>query len=288
MCLTWQVAMIKLQPQFQDSKVQYFSVVLLVLFLALCLMPIHCFYFRGRIQLAKTLWNILISPFGKVRFRHFFLADVITSMTGPLQHLMYIACFYKDRHFVTGDPINLKDECQTGYVVYWIFAFLPYWWRLAQCLNKFHETEQKVHLINAGKYFSCLVSPAVLLFLINNPSSTGLKYEANPVFWVYFACHIVQTTYCFIWDIYMDWGLLRQNEAGAKNRWLRAKINFAPGFYYWAIFSDFVLRYIYLLFLFSLGDPESFFNKIQTMFAVSTFAEGIRRAQWALLRVENE
>ena len=60
----------------------------------------------------------------------------------------------------------------------------------------------------------------------------------------------------------MDWGLLRQNKPGSKNRWLRAKINFAPSFYYWAMFSDFVLRYIYLLFLFSLGNPNSFFNKI--------------------------
>lgn len=59
-------------------------------------------------------------------------------------------------------------------------------------------------------------------------------------------------------------------------------------FYYWAIFSDFILRYVYLLFLFSLGTSDSFFNQIDAMFAISTFAEGFRRAQWALLRVENE
>ena len=84
MCLTWQIAMVKLAAEFDDSDVQVFSIILLVLFLGLCLMPIHCFYLKGRIQLAKTLWNILISPFGKVRFRHFFLADIITSMTSPL------------------------------------------------------------------------------------------------------------------------------------------------------------------------------------------------------------
>lgn len=83
-CLTWQVAMIKLAPEFHDSHIQYFSIILMVGFLALCLMPVHCFYLKGRVQLAKTLWHIIISPFGKVRFRHFFLADVITSMTGPI------------------------------------------------------------------------------------------------------------------------------------------------------------------------------------------------------------
>lgn len=76
--------MVKLAPEFNDSHVQYFSIILLVIFLAFCIMPVHCFYMKARVVLAKTLWNILISPFGKVRFRHFFLADVITSMTGPL------------------------------------------------------------------------------------------------------------------------------------------------------------------------------------------------------------
>ena len=99
LCLTWQIAMIKLSPEFHSSHTQYFSIGLLVFFVAICIMPIHCFYFRGRVQIAKTLYNIIIAPFGKVRFRHFFLADVITSMTGPLQHLMIIACYYKDDHF---------------------------------------------------------------------------------------------------------------------------------------------------------------------------------------------
>ena len=51
----------------------------------------------------------------------------------------------------------------------------------------------------------------------------------------------------------MDWGLLRQNESGSNNRFLREKMNYPPIFYYWAIFSDFILRYIYLVFLFNYG-----------------------------------
>ena len=103
----------------------------------------------------------------------------------------------------------MQGECPTAYGFYWTIGFLPYWWRFAQCLNKYHETEQKVHLVNAGKYFSCLLSPAVLIFVISSDEDKGLKYEMNPLFWVYFACHFVQTTYCFVWDIYMDWGLFR-------------------------------------------------------------------------------
>ena len=138
MCLTWQVAMVKLDSEFNETKVQYFSIGLLILFLGICLFPFHCFYLRGRIQLARTLGNILIAPFGKVRFRHFFLADIITSMTGPLQHTMYVVCYYKDKHFITSKKIHLEDECSTAYTFFWIIAFLPYWWRFAQCLKKYY------------------------------------------------------------------------------------------------------------------------------------------------------
>lgn len=141
-------------------------------------MPVHCFYFRGRVQLAKTLWHIIISPFGKVRFRHFFLADILTSMTGPLQHMFIVACYYSEGSFETGDIVNIGQECTVDNKFYWAFAFLPYWWRFAQCLNKYHETKRKVHLINAGKYFTSIVSPAILIFVAksNSPEYDGLKY----------------------------------------------------------------------------------------------------------------
>ena len=254
--------MVKLNPQFNDSTVQYFSITLFAIFLLLCIMPIHCFYLRARKQVAKSLWETLISPFGRVKFRDFFLADIITSMTGPIQHMFIIACYYKEGHFKTGLPVKIQDECQVANGFFWVFAFLPYWWRFAQCLNKYKNTKMKVHLINGGKYFSCLVSPAVLMFLVKSDSRTGLKFKDNNMFWLYFVCKFVQTTYCFIWDIYMDWGLLRQNKPGSNNRFLREKMNFPPVFYYWAIFSDFILRYIYLVFLFNYGNPDSFFNSL--------------------------
>ena len=97
-------------------------------------------------------------------------------MTGSLQHLMIIACYYKAKHFSTGKPVKIADECVVANGFYWAFHFLPYWWRFAQCINKYHETELTNHLINAGKYFSCLVSPTVLYFLTASESKTGLKY----------------------------------------------------------------------------------------------------------------
>lgn len=45
-------------------------------------------------ELLRVLCNIVIAPFGKVRFKHFFLADIITSFVSPLRDLGYVGCFF--------------------------------------------------------------------------------------------------------------------------------------------------------------------------------------------------
>jgi hypothetical protein len=60
----------------------------------MCILPFHVFYLRARIDLAITLWHILISPFGVVKFKDFFLADIITSFVVPLKDLGNIGCFF--------------------------------------------------------------------------------------------------------------------------------------------------------------------------------------------------
>ena len=133
--------------------------------------------------------------------------------------------------------------------------------------------------------------PGFLGYWISSPTRSeyvGLKDEADTAFWLYIAANIIKTIYSFIWDIYMDWGLCRSNKRGDENRYLRPKINYHPCFYYWAIFSDFILRFIWILFLFRLGEKDSSFNNLDIMFCLSIYSEGFRRAQWALLRVENE
>ena len=85
----------------------------------------------------------------------------------------------------------------------------------------------------------------------------------------------------------MDWGLFRKNEPG-PNRFLREKLNYSPWFYYWSIVTDFILRYIFFINFFYYKDPSSLFIELQTMTIIMVSCEAFRRAQWSLLRVENE
>ena len=207
----------------------YFTFALVIFFALLCCMPIHAMYFKGRIELVKTIWNILISPFGQVRFRHFFFADIITSMTACLETTATVGCFMAQGNFKTNKPVeDLKEECIKLYGWKIIVSFLPYWWRFAQCLHKYHDTKLCFpHLVNAGKYSTSLMVAFASIWLIKSDDPEDLtKKKVDNAFWFYLAIKIIQSTYCYIWDIVMDWGLLRQNTPGHPNRFLRDKLNY--------------------------------------------------------------
>ena len=192
--------------------------------------------------------------------------------------MFYIECYYAEQDYITGHKPVLRGECSTAYGFYLAFGILPFWFRFAQCLNKYRATEAKVHLINAGKYFLSILPGVLVIWVHSAAQFSGLRYEPDTIFWTYFAVSMIKTIYCFIWDIYMDWGLCRSNKRGDPHRFLRAKINYAPCFYYWAIISDFILRFVFIVFLINVGQPDSSFNRLDAMFALQTFAEGFRRA----------
>ena len=73
----------------------------------MCLLPFHVFYLRSRLELVKVLFQIVISPFGVVKFKHFFLADIITSMVQPLRDLGAIVAL-----FVTGVWLDLTSNAK--------------------------------------------------------------------------------------------------------------------------------------------------------------------------------
>lgn len=111
-CLAWTVGMIKIDI-IQPESLQIFTISLLVLFVLLCFNPFHCCYQRGRKAAGNSLIQILLSPFGLVRFRHFFLADVLTSIITPLCMLGTIECFYfgQNQDWRIPATVNLSAEC---------------------------------------------------------------------------------------------------------------------------------------------------------------------------------
>lgn len=141
----------------------------------------------------------------------------------------------------------------------------------------------KVHLVNAGKYFSKLIPPLIAA-LIN----TSTKVNSDQ-FWLYCLFQTIATLYCTVWDYYMDWGLFRCFDD--KNYLLRKQIKYPARFYYVAMVTNFLLRFWWVINIWNFSYETKIGRQIRDLeFLVflSIMAEAIRRTQWALIRVENE
>jgi len=79
-----QVFISKLAYIFEDPAA-WGALVLIIVFIVLCCLPFLVFYLRSRAELLKTLWHIVIAPFRPVKFKDFFLADILTSMVPTLR-----------------------------------------------------------------------------------------------------------------------------------------------------------------------------------------------------------
>ena len=160
-----------------------------------------------------------------------------------------------------------------------IIAFLPFWFRLAQCFRRYYETKLPANLKNAGKYFtSILVQTAAIFF-------TLYANESPAAFYSFVAINIISTFYSYYWDLYMDWGLLRSMEKGKK--FLRPKMLYPVWFYYYAAFSNLAMRLMWIIPLFNSSYQDWFIDS-QTNIIILSVVEGLRRAQWSLIRIENE
>ena len=94
-------------------------------------------------------------------------------------------------------------------------------------------------MYNAGKYFTGILAVLAHVWVT--------KFEFDAVFFVWLAVKFVSTVYSLVWDFRMDWGILRTKQRGRYG--LRDKLTYPIWFYYWAAMTNFLLRFVWLLFL---------------------------------------
>ena len=257
-----------------------FSIIAFSFFTLICIFPLDFFYRFARWEVLKVLLNILISPFGVVRFKHFFLADILTSFTVPLKDLGFIFCFYtKGLWLDSSYPFNDDQTCPGLDNYCHIIVFIPFWFRFAQCLRRYYDNpDLKPQLVNAGKYLASISSLALNFARAKHHSNDSILYS-------YLAVSIFSTMYSYGWDLYMDWGLLRSAQKGKVL--LRPKILYPPCLYYFAMLINLALRLLWILPLMPFSQFDNIKN-IQVVVLIQALGEAFRRTMWALIRIENE
>jgi len=259
-CAVGHLLMVRLSWVFHH-KVAYFPLICFLVFLIVFVNPFHIFYRKMRLEIFKTLCMIAAAPFGPVRFRHFFLADVLTSMVKPIQDLSFIGCFFFSTAWVESE----EPICAPTQTINFALAFVPYWFRFAQCLRKFHDTSLKLHLLNALKYFSCILVQLANIY----------KEEDDTSFALFTTIYFLSTLYCCFWDFYFDWGLMR---TVAPGKWgLRDKLLYPRFIYYYAMVTNLGLRFLWIFSLTPKNNFSHWFNDFGVMIFILSIAEAYRR-----------
>jgi hypothetical protein len=88
-----QVILCKLENIF-NRPAAYGALLVFIVFIILCFLPMHVFYMKSRLELLKTLGHIVIAPFGPVKFKDFFLADILTSMVPTIRDFITSLFFF--------------------------------------------------------------------------------------------------------------------------------------------------------------------------------------------------
>lgn len=236
--------------------------------------PLPVQHRSSRVWLIKLFARLLVSGFTRVEFSDFWMGDQICSLNFSLTNLYLIGCVYR-----SGFGPNWNQQCgaqsqHRGHLAARIIlSMLPFFCRFVQSLRRWYDSRSKTHLINAGKYTTGMFMYALYY---------TWRYKGNKgSFVVYILAAVTYNLYACIWDYLTDWSLLRPR---AKYPLLRNEVLCADhvSLYYFAIISNFLIRFSWIMYLPSRGLPFDVRSFILAML------EMLRRWQWNFLRLENE
>ena len=263
------------------NQVAYWHpIVLWICFLLYLFNPFKILNFEFRFWLLKCLLRMLAAPFTVVRFSDFFIADQLTSLGDVLFELQFIACIYP----ATSQFGLMRQFCDSTKSIGLPFLnYIPYHCRLMQCLRKYYDTRNRMHLINATKYATnCLV--IILAFVDKLTNTDHASWTIMRTIWL--IVNIPCTCLKLYWDLRIDMGLLEFKNV--KYKGLRSKLLFHPIYYYMAMIGNIVLRWMWLPFVFIKSFVKIELNTLEWMLYMFVTFELLRRFIWNIFRIEHE
>jgi hypothetical protein len=252
--------------QFKD-KIYIVTVILLCVMISFYFWP-----FRSLIHKMRICFMILLTksifPLGKngVKFRDFMFADVLTSFSLSFTNLTVAICLI---YCETCRNEFVQLRCHYNIAIP-IISSIPYIFRFIQCINKiYYRSGYRIQIINALKYFT-------LLAYINIGYLYSLRILPKTIF---IGVAAYSSLFALCYDLLVDWNLLHVK---SSNFLLRNRIKFPKWFYYYAIVTNTFIRFLWFMNVIILPFPRDYI-----MLTVNCL-EVYRRAQWILIRVENE
>ncbi|KAG9046374.1 hypothetical protein FS837_004550 [Tulasnella sp. UAMH 9824] len=234
----------------------------LVLFGVIMIDPLPLLHNHSRFWLLRNWTRLLLPGLYPVEFADFWMGDQLCSMVYTLSRLYFMGCVYSKGWS------NATAQCNMGrnWIAGVLLASLPSLIRLIQCIKRYADSKNYIHLINGGKYSSSW-------------RNHGSLQDRHYVAWIFFST--LSSVYTSAWDLLMDWSLLQSNPA---RPFLRPELLYGDYYpaYYFAMISNVLIRFVWVIYA-PMG-PFDF--RIRAVIAATL--EMLRRFQWNFLRVENE
>jgi hypothetical protein len=171
-----------------------------------------------RLYSPSVIFRIVTSPWSPVTLRESYMGDVMTSLIKTYSNCAYALCYLISGAFLKrGNELHEFGTCNARYmtIVTGVIAFLPLWFRFAQCIRRILDTRASTstkscvvwpHTYNAFKYFMSMV---VVFFGLAHPLSETATSGTTTYHVIFIMVLIFTTSYLFYWDVYNDWGLFR-------------------------------------------------------------------------------
>lgn len=241
--------------------------------LAVLLLPLPVFYHSSRLWFAGRVFRIILTPFVKVSFADFYLADQLMSLLMSFQTAGWL--IYMTR-LNSGEFLALNELSRRAVHVAACLLVLPPLFRIAQCLRRYFDDGCRSffpHLLNCCKYLFPLASSIVAIWAASRRWATILSIVIRAL----------GSLFALTWDLTMDFGLL---QTGHMNWLLRENLVFQqPSLYYFIMVFDIVGRLFWLLPLLGVF-PRSMSSLSQLI--LLAVVEIMRRFFWNCLRIEYE
>uniref|UniRef100_W5KK34 Uncharacterized protein n=1 Tax=Astyanax mexicanus TaxID=7994 RepID=W5KK34_ASTMX len=217
LAVCWCASMLAcLHPSLLSVPQQLHPLFLHSLLLLLLLNPTPTCHSRSCRWLLAVMVRFLTAPFRPVGFAECWLADQLNSLSPLLLSLWDMLCFYTSQ-------INWQD-LQAGYFLYRVTCLIqcfPPWLRFTQCLRQYWDSNNTLHLLNAGKY-----STVLLMVTFASLYNAAVELSVYLYLWAMATCMSVLVTVS--WDLRMDWGLLQGNGLLKEELLFSREVNFTP------------------------------------------------------------
>ncbi|KAG8902948.1 hypothetical protein FRB99_003916 [Tulasnella sp. 403] len=243
----------------------------LLLFVVTMLNPFRPLHLSSRYWLLRN-WGKLFAPgIYPVDFADFWMGDQLCSMVYTIGRLYFTACVYA----VHWDDPNTRCNLQYRWIPGIILSAIPSLIRLIQCVKRYSDSKNYIHLVNAGKYASSIVASSLFFSWREHGANRDQHYIA----WILFS--VVASLYTSAWDLLMDWSLLQPQ---SPHPLLRPELIYGDHYpvYYVAMILNVLIRFNWIIYA-----PKGSFN-FQIRALVVAISEMLRRIQWNFFRVENE